>query len=79
MASVRTDICLEQQRFAVQTFQMKYLFAPIPSQVFLKHPQGNKKSIGILGDKIRLGKVLEKSGHKHRQAHTNILKLSYGF
>ena len=56
---------------------MKYYFAPIIFQVFLKHLPGHKKSLGMLGDKFRPWKVLEKTEHTITQ--TDIRKLLYGY
>ena len=48
---------------------IKYFFAIIAFQVFLKHLPGHKESIGILGEQIGQWEGSEKSGPTHRQAH----------
>ena len=73
MTSVRNDKCSDGHLFGMtkillyKYFIRKYFFALITSQVFLKHPPGHKESIGILGNKIRQWKVLEKSGQTNKQ------------
>ena len=53
----------------------KIFFAPINFQVFLKHPPSQKKSIGILGDKIRRWEVLEKKRtDRQEHGHPQIIK-----
>ena len=52
--------------FVIQIIQKKFFF-PIISQVFLKHPSGNEKSKGKLGNKIRQWEVLEKSRQTYKQ------------
>ena len=48
---------------------LKYFFAIIALQVFLKHRPGHKESIGILDEQIRQWEGSEKSGPTHREAH----------
>ena len=54
---------------------IKYFFAIIAFQVFLKHLLGHKESIGILGKQIGQWEGSEKSEHtdKHSHGHPQII------
>ena len=70
---VRNDKCSDNvwngKDFIVQIFVRKIFFVLMTSKVFLKHLPGHKEFIGMLNDKIRQCKVLEKA---YRQTYTSV-------